>query len=176
MLHYEFSLIKTSIRARSAGLQDEIPGKVSRVKYQDRTEFAMVIAAHCGKPQQVAYLLRPLPEGARWAGLWDFPRTTEASCESVAAATTHLSELVGTSLSPGARLTTIRHAVTKYRISLHVHAAETGQQEGDPNRTWRPTSPWRFVSLSEMAQLPMSVTGRKIARLLARDRQTRLRF
>jgi A/G-specific adenine glycosylase len=161
-------------RARLAGLQEEIPGKVSRVSYQDRTEFAMVIAGCGGKQKQPKYLLRPLPEGGRWAGLWDFPRTTEASFESVVAATPHLSDLVGVSISPGARLTTIRHAVTKYRISLHVHTADIGDQAGAPTRTWRPGRPWRFVSLSDMAQLPMSVTGRKIAELLACDRQAQL--
>lgn len=161
-------------QARATGLQEEIPGKVSRVRYQDRTEFAMVIARQSGKPKQPAYLLRQLPEGARWAGLWDFPRTTEASFESLTAAATHLSDLVGAPIAPGPRLTTIRHAVTKYRISLHVHAADIGCRDSDPDRTWRPMRPWRFVALSGMAQLPMSVSGRKIAELLTCDRQTRL--
>ena len=113
-------------RARLAGLQEKIPGKVSRLSYEDRTEFAMVIAGRGGEQKQPTYLLRPLPAGGRWAGLWDFPRTTEASFESVVAATPHLSDLVGVAISPGPRLTTIRHAVTKYRISLHVHTAGIG--------------------------------------------------
>ncbi len=166
--------VSTMCRAKLAGLQEKIPGKVSRVRYEDRTEFAMVIASRSGNQKQPKYLLRPLPEGGRWAGLWDFPRTIEASFESVTTATPHLSDLVGVSIWPGARLTTIRHAVTKYRISLHVHVAEIGDQAAAEVRPWRPRRPWRFVSLSEMAQLPMSVTGRKIAELLACDRQTRL--
>ena len=155
-------------RARIAGLQAEIPGKVSRVAYEGRTEFAMVVSARRGKQQQLQYLLRPLPEGGRWAGLWDFPRTTETSLDSPAAAAAQLSDRLGVNISPGLRLITIRHSVTKYRISLHVHAAEINDPERVPGR------PWRYKSIDEMSQLPMSVTGRKIAEMLTEDRQTRL--
>ena len=149
--------------AHRDGLEQEIPGKVSRTKYEDRLEFAMVIARSRGKQ---AYLLRPMPEGGRWAGLWDFPRTTKAAVPSAEAAASELSHSVGATISPGLRLTTIRHAVTKYRISLDVHFAtiENG----------RTKSPWKYVSLEEMEELPMSVSGRKIATLLAENNQSTL--
>ncbi len=105
-------------RARSDGLQNQIPGKVSNVRYEDRTEYVLLI--NNGDD----YLLRPLPPGGRWAGLWDFPRTTTKSFESVAAAARHLSEEIGLPVEPGIQIKTIRHAVTKYRISLHVHHAK----------------------------------------------------
>jgi A/G-specific adenine glycosylase len=155
-------------RARVAGLQDEIPGKVSRVVYEDRTEFAMVIADPQRNKKTPRYLLRPLPEGRRWAGLWDFPRTTETSFGSVTAAECQLSEELGVKISAGMRIISVRHAVTKYRIRLHVHSARLDGSDR------RPCQPWRYVSLAEMADLPMSVTGRKIAELLAEQRQTAL--
>lgn len=148
--------------ARRAGLQEEIPGRVSRVLYEDRTEFAMVVADPQSRTKTPRYLVRPLPEGRRWAGLWDFPRTTDASFDSVTAAASHLSRVMGVKISAGMRLTSLKHAVTKYRILLHVHVADLG----DP--THHPREPWQYVSLADMARLPMSVTGRKIARLLAR--------
>ena len=156
-------------RAYQSGLEQEIPGKVTRVAYEVRTEFAMVMvkpASGRGQPRKVIdrrYLIRPLPEGGRWAGLWDFPRTTESSHASVKAAAKQLSADVGVNIHPGIRLTTIKHAVTKFRISLHVHAGELLEAQQAPGK------PWRYVSLAEMADLPMSVTGRRIVKLLMED-------
>jgi A/G-specific adenine glycosylase len=147
-------------RARLAGLQEEIPGKVSNVIYEPRTEYALVLSDHRATSKRPRFLLRPLPRDGRWAGLWDFPRTTEASLPSAADAAAELSRHVGATISPGEKLATIRHAVTKYRISLHVHAAHLDEPKRIPGR------PWQYVSLAEMAELPMSVTGRKIAEML----------
>jgi A/G-specific adenine glycosylase len=194
--------VSQDCRARQAGLQEVIPGKVSRVNYEDRTEYAIVIAQppeelatevrtseeraredrdgapisartrsartrsarpRSARPRVARYLVRQLPEGRRWAGLWDFPRTTEQTFSSVEAAADGLSSEVVVSFSIGPRIATIRHGVTRYRIELHVH-------EGcwtDPALT--PPRPWRFVSLKQLEKLPMSVTGRKIASLLQRQ-------
>ncbi len=159
-------------RACALGLQSEIPGKVTRIAYENRTEFAFVIeqpethSVGSGKrqPAGTRYLVRPIPVGSRWAGLYDFPRTIERSIDTVDEAANELRSLWGVPILPGDHLTTIKHAVTKYRISLNVHAArwiDAGQAVAIS-----PPSPWRYVTLSEMADLPMSVTGRKIAKLL----------
>ncbi len=148
--------------ARREGLQNEIPGKVSRVEYEDRTEFALVISEEGSENaagEQPRYLLRPLPEGGRWAGLWDFPRTTQESLDSVTQAASELEKRLGVPVSAGDRLETIRHAVTKYRICLHVHQASLAAR-------MQPCRPWRFVSAADMKKLPMSVTGRRIAEKL----------
>ena len=157
--------VKGYCQAYRSELQDEIPGKVKNIRYEDRTEFALVVPANgnanSGQTGSDAkYLARPLPEGARWAGLWDYPRTSEPSLDSVETAATILGDVIGRKLSPGVRLETIRHAVTRYRITLHVHAANIAH----PRRKLPP--PWRFISLRELSELPMSVTGRKITDLL----------
>jgi A/G-specific adenine glycosylase len=157
--------VRGSCRAYAGGLQEEIPGKVTRIQYEQRTEFALDIRETPDRTPR--FLLRPLPEGGRWAGLWDFPRTTRESLQSVDAAAAVLADQLGVAISPGLRLETIKHAVTKYRISLHVHQASLV-------RRLRNKGPWRFVSLDEMSELPMSVTGRRIADLLRRDRQEKL--
>jgi A/G-specific adenine glycosylase len=104
-----------------------------------------------------------IPEGGRWAGLWDFPRTTNLCYSSAKAAASGLSDQMGMTISSGKRLATIRHTVTRYRIQLHVHAASLIDSNQAPSR------PWRFVSLKQMESMPMSVTGRKIVQLLQRD-------
>ena len=157
--------LKSSCRTNALGLQDEIPGKVTKTKYEDRTEFAFVI----GKPKSDQFLMRVLPDGSRWAGLWDFPRPTESHFDSAAGAGDWLADQIGIRIQPGARLKTIKHAVTKYRISLHVHFADIAR-----SRKKLP-APWKYVSLSEMESLPMSVTGRKIAKLLKSNDQPLLK-
>lgn len=161
--------IAASCQAYKLGLVDRIPGKISRVKYEDRTEHAFVVShSERKKKTGVRYLVRPLPEGRRWAGLWDFPRTTETASRDVDHAAEILSDEMGVKITPGVRLLTVRHAVTKYRITLHVHEGSFRRSSGTPGR------PWKYVTLTEMAGLPMSVTGRKIANQLGTDCQPRL--
>ncbi len=148
--------------AHTLGLEKEIPGKVTKIAYENRREFAFVVVKSV-KARKKRYLLRPLPEGSRWAGLWDFPRTFERSLDSVEAAATELTTSIGSTIRTGQRLTTIKHAVTKYRITLNVYAGDFADSDSDPS------PPWQFVSLEEMESLPMSVTGRRIAKLLASD-------
>ena len=76
--------VRSHCHAAEHGLQSEIPGKIRRISYEDRSEFALILARTNRGAQQ--YLARPLPDGGRWAGLWDFPRCTESATESVEAA------------------------------------------------------------------------------------------
>ena len=172
--------VTTACAAHQAGVELEIPGKVTKVSYEDRTEFALVIRQPLvdvgtakkrgNRSQKITprFLVRPLPEGGRWAGLWDFPRTTQVSYRDVVEATKQLSAEVGVNLVSGMRLTTIKHAVTKYRISLHVHDASPMEGGLEPGK------PWKYASLAELSKMPMSVTGRKIVQFLADDQQLRL--
>ncbi len=156
--------IAADCHAHLLNIEADIPGKVSKVVYEDRTEYAFVIAQTAGRNAETKYLMRPIPDGARWAGLWDFPRSTEQSHSTTDAAAADISIELGTPITPAARLTTIKHAVTKYRITLAVHAATIPLDQTPP-------PPWRYVSANEMTTLPLSVTGRKIAKLIADDRQ-----
>ena len=159
--------VRSHCRTHALGLQSEIPGKIKRIEYVDRTEFALVVRRD--RRGVAEYLARPLPDGGRWAGLWDFPRPTEIETETVGRAATWLSEQLGTNVAPGVRLKTIRHAVTKYRISLHVHQAalsgDVATGVGDDR------SSWQWVSLSTLRSLPMSVTGRRIVDFLVQNNQ-----
>jgi A/G-specific adenine glycosylase len=158
-------------QAAKLGLQDQIPGKIKRITYEDRTEFVLVIKRGCSEEEETEYLARRLPDGGRWAGLWDFPRLTETETDTVEAAAKWLSGQLDTEILAGVRLRTFRHAVTKYRISLHVHQAAVGSV-GTVIRS-RPDS-WQWVSLDKMQSLPMSVTGRKIVKFLTSDTQPTL--
>ncbi len=157
--------IQSLCEARKLGLQSEIPGKVKKMLYEDRQEYAFVIAektSGCSEfPQR--YLIRRLPKGVRWEGLWDFPRTTEQVYESVRAATLGISAELGLKLDVKDPLISLKHAVTRFRITLHVCLSESRDLAGP---SARPPKPWQFATLEEMDALPMSVTGRKIANFL----------
>ena len=144
------------------GLHELIPASSKKVKYKDLHE-AVIIVSRRGK-----YLVRQCAPGERWQGLWDFPRF-EIS-RSKPAVDRHAKQLVIPELVGQLKQTTglnaalietdqrIKHAVTKYRITLDCYLAKsvTGRirQSSD--------SPLRWVSVAELHSLPMSVTGRKI--------------
>lgn len=143
--------------AHSLGLQDQIPGKVTRVAYESRQEFGFVVPV-VGSDR---LLLCRVPAGERWAGLWDFPRFTEGNVDLQAAALA-VSRRIGAEVRPTDRLTTIKHAVTRYRITLQVHRAEPI----DPAAIGLAHDDFRLLSIAHVGELPLSVTGRKIAELL----------
>jgi A/G-specific adenine glycosylase len=116
-------------------------------------------------------LLRRCGAGERWAGLWDFPRFRVegegplfVSDELVAG----VREQTGVTVKPGALVKTIKHCVTRYRITLECYEALpiSGRVRSTAGRVsrWTPTV--------ELTELPLSVTGRRIAGLFAarRDR------
>ncbi|OYP36806.1 A/G-specific adenine glycosylase [Rhodopirellula sp. MGV] len=157
--------VMTLCRTAAAGLQQEIPGKIKRIQYEDRSEFALILSRQLGKTQQ--YLVRQLPNDARWAGLWDFPRPTDVQTATVEEASTWIGSQIGAAVRPGPRLKTIRHAVTKYRIQLHVHSAALDAPTPNPIAS----DQWQWVGQDQLAELPMSVTGRKIVDLIVKSDQ-----
>ncbi len=153
--------VRAGCCARKLGIQETIPGKVKKIKYEDRTEFAFVIA----NDDHSKFLVRPIPAGQRWAGLWDFPRLTTGEVENASVAASQLNETLSGTISVGEPLITMKHAVTKYRIRLDVMRATISH---GATRRWKPPSPWKFATLAEIDKLPMSMTGRKIAKELSK--------
>ncbi|MBP85629.1 MAG: A/G-specific adenine glycosylase [Planctomycetaceae bacterium] len=137
---------------RAHGLQDRIPAPKKKTKYEDVFEVCVVVS----KKNQV--LLRRCAEGERWAGLWDFPRFAieprsgpsfqKELAESV-------QRLTGISAHVCERWKTIKHGVTRFRITLDCHKAyfHSGRRRSDS----------RWVTRGELAELPLSTTGRQVA-------------
>ncbi len=145
--------------AHAKGLVDAIPVKREKKKFEQVNEVAIVI------PRSSRVLLRHCQEGERWAGLWDFPRfaVDEAPSRKTAAIIEdEVAELTGLKVALGKPLTTIKHGVTKYRITLHCfHATPTAdKQRLKQNRHLK------WVSRQSLANYPLSTTGRKISQLL----------
>lgn len=159
-------------RAFASGLQTDIPVAAKR------PEVTTVVEAAVAVKSGDRYLLRQYPAGQRWAGLWDFLRFP---IDSVAG---HIPE---SGLKPGGRLpvalvrtlesesrelsgvevrldqflTEIRHSVTRYRILLQCFLADSDVAAADS------AGGFVWVTADEFSAYPLSVTGRKLARLVA---------
>jgi A/G-specific adenine glycosylase len=116
--------------------------------------------------------------GDRWAGLWDFPRfALEESTESPAA---QLAAKIAATCSlnivlpqPDERVATLRHGVTRFRITLEVFAAAVDVDSCDKSlaSTHSAFAQQRWIRPSSLVRYPLSTTGRKIAKLITYDRK-----
>lgn len=108
------------------------------------------------------FLLRKANPGDRWAGLWDFPRFEAASEQPVDELLEGAKRQLGQSIEIGEKLTTLRHTVTRYRITLDCHEAHFSSG----STPHAPTHEQRWFRLEELENLPLNTTGRKVVHLL----------
>ncbi len=148
-------------------LQDSIPHRKAKAENIARTEIALLVQ------RRKRILVIRYPDGERWAKLWDFPRsemTVEnfADIAQDAKLLESLSLMTGRKLSVGPRLATLKHSVTKYRITLHfceghdhgrVNQANTSHDAALSDRPYET----RWVTAEEMRLLPLHSTARRLA-------------
>ena len=142
--------------ARQLGQEQKIPLTKGKMNYEQVTEVALVVR------RGTKVVLRQCGTDERWAGLWDFPRYGIAGTAVDRAHDSLVRQArqqTGLELVIDDRLVTIKHGVTKYRITLHCLAASV--QPGGRLR-----KPARWVALRDLDHYPLSVTGRKIAGLI----------
>ena len=149
--------------ARRLGLQAEIPLPPRKPQIESVRQAAVVVRRN----QEVLLLRRD--DAPRWAGMWDFPRFELEATDPRGMAdelARRVAETAGVKIERPAPLSTLRHGVTRFRITLECFTAECGRQLAKPaGLTER-----RWVKPAELEPFPLSVTGRKLARLA--DRQT----
>lgn len=141
------------------GLQHVVPRAKSPPRVEQVREAAVVVR------RRGRVLLVERQAGERWAGLWDFPRfpfdpvdngqQRQVLIESVA-------ELTGVVCRPRELLTTLKHGVTRFRITLDCHVAD--YERAIRGNATRAKTVW--VAPGDLEQYPLSVTGRKLARLI----------
>ena len=141
---------------RAAGLQGAIPVAKAKTVYEAVHEAAVVVR----RGPQILLLQRGANE--RWAGLWDFPRFASSPRLNAAPQPElqeHVRALTGVHVEIGRPLATIKHGVTRFRITLVCHEARyvAGRLLGQR---------FRWVRPGELEGYPLSVTGRKISRLI----------
>jgi len=144
--------------AQRLGITEQIP-PAKRTVYESVTEVAVVVR----RGRRV--LLRRCAADERWAGLWDFPRfaVTGGPRQRRREVQQLTAEQVGVQVAVGQKLTTIRHGVTRFRIELQCYEAEfLGDEEA-----FHAQVETKWLPPADLEPLPLSVTGRKLARLIA---------
>lgn len=143
--------------AYQQGRQDELPTPKAKPVFESVREAA-VIVEHRGR-----VFLRQCAPGERWAGLWDFARFAVSNKRGRAfhdELKQKVSTQTGLDIENIDKFTTLKHGVTRFRITLDCYRAECA-------RPPRLKSDGHWVKLAELPDVPLSTTGRKLARLLA---------
>jgi A/G-specific adenine glycosylase len=147
-------------QARIAGIEGEIPPPKSKPRTEHRFEAAVIVR------RRGRLLLLRQPDGGRWAGLWDFPRLQvhgREPAEIERELTEGVRRLTGVTVQVRGRRTTLRHGVTRFRITLLCYEADYVAACERPNGA--PTMRW--LRPAELEAYPLSTTGRTLARLVA---------
>lgn len=151
--------LKSCCPARRLGLQQQIPGKLKKVNYEDRRHWAIIVQ------REGQFFMRLCPPGGHWAGLWDFPRydITEVDDPSGFISQAFADEFGWRVQIGEAPIASIRHGVTRFRIQLE---ARNGSARASQIRELSRSETSGWFNPSELAQLPLSATGRKLVKQL----------
>jgi A/G-specific adenine glycosylase len=122
-----------------------IPNLPARVKPTARRFIAFVVS------HRDRFLVRQRPGGVVNARLWEFPNVevTDAASANLEAI---IKKSLGLPLAPAAKLCTIRHCITRYRITMDVFS---GQVTG-------PTDNGSWLTLQEIDARALASAHRKI--------------
>ena len=132
-----------------------------------RTQATKVNDAAIWIPRAGKVLVRECQPGEVWAGLWDFPRfriPVNQSPNRIGWLEKQVLAQTGISVTLGNAELTLKHAVTRYNITLDCHIASSVSgrlQSLDRSHQW--------IKRDQLSQLPLSVTGRKIANRLCSE-------
>ncbi len=152
--------LSTICAAHAAGLQHEIPLAKPRTVYTELREAAVIIR------KNGSVLVRQCATDERWAGLWDFPRFAVKADGPLFVRKEIASKVesqTGITCAPGGILKTMKHGVTRYRITLDCYQAAyvCGRVRGTKEVAVR------WLPIAALPALPLSTTGRKIANLIS---------
>jgi A/G-specific adenine glycosylase len=142
-------------RARLVDAQHEIPRPKAPKQYTEIREAAVVVH------KNGSVLMRQCAPGERWAGLWDFPRfaiEAEGPLFAEDEIVNKLRTQTGIICAPRAVVKTLRHGVTRFRITLDCYSAAYVAGRIRLNTRW--------VTLNSLPSLPLNSTARRIARFV----------
>lgn len=143
--------------ARQRGLQGEIPARSALPPTLQEREVAVVIR------RGSRVLLVQRPSAGRWAGMWEFPHGAMAAQETPEIAAAQLiPTFTGMRAELGPELMTLRHTVTRHRITLVCLQAH--YRAGKFRSTFYQQGLW--LEPSQLRDYPVSAPQRRLAHLL----------
>jgi A/G-specific adenine glycosylase len=153
--------------ARQLGIQDKIPPPSRPVRVVAVNETAVVVW------RKKTVLLVQRPATGRWAGMWEFPHGVKDASETFArAGIRHVRELTGVRAALGAEVMTVRHGITRYRITLACFEAR--YTSGRYHSAFYQQGRW--VTPNQLALFPISAPQRRLAKILAGEVRQRVLF
>ena len=147
--------LRAACAARRLGLVDAIPALARGPAVEEVREVAVALR------RGTKVLLVQRPAAGRWAGLWEFPRRPMTE-NSAAAEAAGLIATLGLRADVTAELTTIRHSVTRFRITVVCLEARWRGGRLRPGAYARGV----WASLAELAEYPCSRPQRRLAAAL----------
>jgi A/G-specific adenine glycosylase len=151
--------------ANQNGLQQIIPRRPGPQAIVDVQEVAVVIR----RGSRMLLVQRP-PEG-RWAGLWEFPHGPLKPNEThEQGAARIVPELTGVGGEVGTEIVTVKHGVTRFRITLVCFGVR--YRRGRFLSVFYPRGAW--VEPRQLRDYPVSAPQRRVARALLSGGQQQL--
>lgn len=151
--------LRAHCRAKIHNLQNKIPFRAQSVGTVAVDEVAIIVR------KDDRLLLVQRPDEGRWARMWEFPhhpRTQDESSESAASRLMIALGLQGKLLGEAA---TIRHSVTRFRITMVC--LDVQHQQGTPRAGLYPHVEW--VRPADLHAYPLSMPQRRLARIVQID-------
>lgn len=117
-----------------------------------------------GEPFVSPLLIAQRPTHKMLGGLWEFPggKLEPTDADLRACLQREIVEELAIEIAVGEQLTTIRHAFTHFRMTLHAFHAR--HVTGEPQAIG--CADWRWVRLDELECFPFPVTDQKLIRVL----------
>lgn len=145
--------------AHREGKEGQLPRREGRPNLEERTDVAVWLVGKQG------WLLVQRPEGEPWASLWELPRRTlEEGEEPRQGARRALQEVVGLEGEVGDPCLSLRHSITRWRVTLHIYPVLRWQ--GEPQALG--CAAWRWVAPEEVGRLPLPRPQRRAVEALRR--------
>ncbi|MFZ5890365.1 MAG: A/G-specific adenine glycosylase [Myxococcota bacterium] len=144
---------------RALGIAEQLPELPQRAA---ATEVSMAAALVVSRGRVLVVKLRA--DAPRWASMWQFPNVEQRGNESASrAAERAVRELVGLDVNAERALTSVKHSVTRYRITLRaIQCKSVDAKFNQPGRVERAV--WKRPN--ELDSLAMPAAHRRIARQL----------
>jgi A/G-specific adenine glycosylase len=119
-----------------------------------------------GEPYVSPLLIAQRPQEGMLGGLWEFPggKLEPDDADLPACLRREIAEELGIKIEVLEPLTTVRHAYTHFRITLHAFHARHLSGEPQP----LDCADWRWVALEDLEQYPFPVTDQKIIKVMKR--------
>ena len=145
-------------RAAAAGTQAERPVMPPRRQTPHYDVAAGIIWQ--GEPYRSRVLIAQRPADGMLGGLWEFPggKRDPGDIDLAACLRREIDEELAIAIEVGDLVTTVKHAYTHFRITLHAFHAR--HRTGEPQAIG--CADWRWVELGELERFPFPVTDQKI--------------